>query len=239
MAPFDRAKKPYSRPSSRAGDGAWQHDLHEKAAPAPHRSLAVNQALDENNRIMVKNLHYELTPKDLMSVFGNVGTLVREPQIRYDRSGRSSGVAIITYETPEEASQAIARFNGATANGQMMTVEYAPIPTKPKRRSVSAPTSLIDRISKPPLLERLGDSKKTAEPTAPRKPRGGGPTRTKGMRPPRPGPKKPKTAEELDKELDSFMHDDPKPKSAGKEGEVAVTTSPSQTRADEDVEMAT
>jgi hypothetical protein len=35
------------------------------------------------------------------------------------------------------------------------------------------------------------------------------------------------------------MHDDPKPKPAGKEGEVAVTTSPSQTRADEDVEMAT
>jgi THO complex subunit 4 len=59
------------------------------------------------------------------------------------------------------------------------------------------------------------------------------------MRPPRPGPKKPKTAEELDKELDSFMHDDPKPKPAGKEGEVAVTTPPSQTRADEDVEMAT
>ena len=47
---------------------------------------------------MVTNLHYELTPKDLMvcgglliieyyslyvqSVFGNVGTLVREPLIR-------------------------------------------------------------------------------------------------------------------------------------------------------------
>jgi len=188
---------------------------------------------------MVTNLHYELTPKDLMSVFGNVGTLVREPLIRYDRSGRSSGVAIITYETPEEASRAIARFNGATANGQMMTVEYAPIPTKPKRRAVSAPTSLIDRISKPPLLDRLGESKKNSESTAPRKPRGGGPTRTKGARPPRPGPKKPKTAEELDKELDSFMNDDDsKPRPAGKESEVAATTS-SQTGVDGDVEMAT
>jgi len=139
---------------------------------------------------MVTNLHYELTPKDLMSVFGNVGTLVREPLIRYDRSGRSSGVAFVTYETPEEASKAIARFNGATANGQMMTVEYAPIPTKPKRRTVSAPTSLIDRISKPPLLERLGDSKKASEPTASRKTQGGGPIRAKGARPPRPDRKK-------------------------------------------------
>ena len=48
-----------------------------------------------------------------------------------------------------------------------MTVEYASTPTKPKRRAVSAPTSLIDRISKPPVLERLGDSKKTPESTAP------------------------------------------------------------------------
>jgi len=158
--------------------------------------------------------------------------------LKYDRSGRSSGVAIITYETPEEASRAISRFNGATANAQMMTVEYAPIPTKPKRRAVSAPTSLIDRISKPPLLERLGESKKTLEPTAPRKPRGGGPTRTRGARPPRPGPQKPKTAEELDKELDSFMNDDSKPGPAGKEGEAAATTSSSQTGVDGDVEMA-
>jgi len=238
MAPFDKSKKPYSRPASRPVDGAWQHDLHEKAAPAPRKPPVSNQIQDENSRIMVTNLHYELTPKDLMSVFGNVGTLVREPLIRYDRSGRSSGVAIITYETPEEASRAISRFNGATANGQMMTVEYAPIPTKPKRRAVSAPASLIDRISKPPLLERLGESKKTPESIAPRKPRGGGPIRTKGTRPPRPGPKKQKTAEELDQELDSFMKDDSKPKSAGKEGEAAVTSS-SQIGVDGDVEMAT
>ena len=48
-----------------------------------------------------------------------------------------------------------------------MAVGYAPIPTKPKRHSVSGPTSLIDRISKPPLLERLGESKKAPESTAP------------------------------------------------------------------------
>lgn len=35
------------------------------------------------------------------------------------------------------------------------------------------------------------------------------------------------------------MHDDPKPKPAGKEGEPAVTASSSQIGADGDVEMAT
>jgi len=46
--------------------GAWQHDLHEKAGPTPHKPAVSNQAQDETNRIMVTNLHYELTPKDLM-----------------------------------------------------------------------------------------------------------------------------------------------------------------------------
>jgi THO complex subunit 4 len=70
-----------------------------------------------------------------------------------------------------------------------------------------------------------------------RKPRGGGPVRTKGARQPRPRPKKPKTAEELDKELDSFMNDDDsKPKPAGKEAEPAADVV--QTGADGDVEMA-
>jgi len=72
-----------------------------------------------------------------------------------------------------------------------------------------------------------------------RKPRGGGPVRTRGARQPRPGPKKPKTAEELDKELDSFMNDDAKPRPTGKESEVVATTSSSQTGVDGDVEMAT
>jgi THO complex subunit 4 len=70
-----------------------------------------------------------------------------------------------------------------------------------------------------------------------RKPQGGGPIRTKSARPSRPGRKRPKTAEELDKELDSFMNDDSKPNSARKEGE--NVTSSTQLRADGDVEMAT
>lgn len=71
-----------------------------------------------------------------------------------------------------------------------------------------------------------------------RKPQGGGPIRTKGARPSRPGRKKPKTAEELDKELDSFMNDDDsKPDSGRKEGE--NVTSSTQLRVDGDVEMAT
>jgi hypothetical protein len=45
--------------------------------------------------------------------------------LKYDRSGRSSGIAVITYELPDEAARAIAQYNGATANG------ISPSPYKP------------------------------------------------------------------------------------------------------------
>lgn len=43
-----------------------------------------------------------------------------EPEIRflkYDRSGRSSGVGIVSFETPEQAAQAKTQFNGKIAKG--------------------------------------------------------------------------------------------------------------------------
>jgi len=87
-------------------------------------------------------------------------------------------------------------------------------PPRAPRRAVSAPTtaSLINRIEKPPLVERIShDDSGMKVPSAPR---GftGGPVRNRpsrganGARPPR-GPRKVKTAEELDNELDAFMGD--------------------------------
>ena len=149
-----------------------------------------------------------------------------------------------------------------------MTVEYdkAPLPgqQRQKRRVASAPASLINRIQKPPLLERLGNSKPPASSNRvyvcmitksasghdlrlySRKAQELGPIRTKSARTARPGPKKPKTAEELDQELDSFMKDDTKA-SATKTAEASLnggiapaenTLSTAQVTVDVDVEMS-
>lgn len=39
--------------------------------------------------------------------------------MRYDRAGRSEGLAYVTYEHPEDARQAIRDFDGANANGEL------------------------------------------------------------------------------------------------------------------------
>ncbi|KAF9458992.1 hypothetical protein BDZ94DRAFT_1291802 [Collybia nuda] len=206
------ARKPYNRPSPRGdADGQW---LHDKAPTGPRINAngtgrprhAVVPASAINTRLAVSNLHYEITPKDLTAIFGQIGTLVREPLIRYDRSGRSSGTAIIAFETPAEATRAKKQFNGILAKGQPMSIEFD-TPPPHARRSASAPV-LLNRIQKLPLLDRL--SRDDVHVKTPSGPRGGvGPVRS---RPPRAGgaragPKKPKTAEELDKELDAFMGD--------------------------------
>ena len=112
-----------------------------------------------------------------------------------------------------------------------MSISFYSAPKAP-RRAASAPTttSLLNRIEKPPLAERLSRLESTEKP-----PSGpcvtfyflnaqsrpfyrrtlSGPARSKPARgaqkatpksAPK-GPKKPKTAEELDKELDAFMGD--------------------------------
>ncbi|KAJ7031956.1 hypothetical protein C8F04DRAFT_1108722 [Mycena alexandri] len=223
MASFrsDRtARKPYSRPAPRGNiDAQWVHDMadgnknHAPRSPAGPRSPG---GAGPSTRLVVTNLHYEISPKDLTAIFGQIGTLVSEPQIRYDRSGRSSGMANVSFETIAEATRARKQFDGILARGQPMSVAFdAGPPRQPRARASSAPTtaSLLNRIQKAPLLERLGGAK---DDSALRGPRTTGPIRTPRTtrKPARGGkdaapkkPKGPKTAEELDNELDAFMVD--------------------------------
>jgi THO complex subunit 4 len=105
---------------------------------------------------------------------------------KYDRSGRSSGIAIISFESPMEATRAKRQFDGILAKGkhpacflltdlsswcravecllsvwtgQPISIIYDNTPTpaaRGARRAASAPSSLLQRIQKAPLLERLG-----------------------------------------------------------------------------------
>ncbi|KAF8437999.1 hypothetical protein L210DRAFT_3545179 [Boletus edulis BED1] len=160
--------------------------------------------------------------------------------LKYDRSGRSSGVAIISYEKPAEASRAKKEYEGKLAKGQPMEITFDSAP--PRRvRSASMPglstASLLNRIERPSLAERLGSGEdvkqSTAGPIRARAPRSARlvvAPRSRVNRPTRP---KVKTAEELDRELDVFMADDGKDAPADPESKVVEPVA-----APQDVEMA-
>ncbi|KAI0290736.1 hypothetical protein B0F90DRAFT_1739706 [Multifurca ochricompacta] len=190
MAPFKSSGK--STAKSRASDDTvWVHD---RAPGAPRNAT--------HNKLMITNLHYEITPKDLTAIFGQIGTLVREPFIRYDRSGRSSGVAIITFETLAEATRAKKQLDG-----QPISIEF----DQGGPRHARAPaSSLLSRIQKPPLLNRLSQAQNDAKASLIQSKRvssirgrgrgpGTGPARGRISTP------LPKSAAELDSELDAFM----------------------------------
>ncbi|KAG2064348.1 hypothetical protein BDR04DRAFT_1137409 [Suillus decipiens] len=201
MAPIrsERQKKPYSRP--RGSDGQWAHDR------APLQSARANAPANTGSttKLIVSNLHYEITPKDLVSIFGQIGTLVREPLIRYDRSGRSSGVAVVSFETPLQATRAKRQFEGKLAKGQPMEIAFDVAPSRT--------TSLLSRIERPSLAERLsgGAGLKQqggagmARTRQPRSARAASSSKTKASKPVR---SRTPTAEQLDQELDVFMADD-------------------------------
>lgn len=56
----------------------------------------------------------------LQELFRRIGS-VAKLQLRYDRAGRSMGIAFVTYESQEDASEAIKQFDGANANGESLS----------------------------------------------------------------------------------------------------------------------
>ncbi|PGH13530.1 hypothetical protein AJ80_06280 [Polytolypa hystricis UAMH7299] len=101
-------------------------------------------------KIRVTNLHYDLTENDLEDLFTRIGP-VTALSLRYDRAGRSEGVAFVTYKRLADAQTAIREFDGANAKGQPIQLtlvasgkrnpfDYA---EKPKG------SSLFDRIERP------------------------------------------------------------------------------------------
>ncbi|KAJ3726577.1 hypothetical protein EV361DRAFT_272849 [Lentinula raphanica] len=246
--------KPYSRPPRGDLNSQWLHDKAPgtKTSNGDAQPRGPSDATEQGRtKLLVSNLHYEVTPKDLIAIFGQIGTLVREPIIRYDRSGRSLGIAIVQYETAAEATKGKKTFDGVLAKGQPMTIAYDTSGPRQTRRAVSAPqSSLISRIQKGPLADRLAsDDIQLKEFSGP------GPTRTKTSRrggrgtargggasqrsePRTKTPKQPKTADELDKELDAFMGDAESGGASAAGGGVPVADPAVGAVAEQDVEMA-
>lgn len=54
--------------------------------------------------------------RDVKELFKRIGPVVKL-QLKYDRAGRSEGTAFVTYETKQDAAEAIRQFDGANANG--------------------------------------------------------------------------------------------------------------------------
>ncbi|KAI1503672.1 hypothetical protein F5X99DRAFT_87419 [Biscogniauxia marginata] len=208
-----------NRDDSRGVDSDWVHDKFEDTGshnrprnPRRRRSPEPYQE-SRGTKVKVENLHWDLSQDDL------------EVELLYDRAGRSEGVAFVTYERREDATQAIREFDGANAKGQPIRLtimasaprrnpfDTAYMPGRPLADRITRPRSLspndrgIDRYvpggggsrSRSPMPRRRGGRR----PGVRREGGGGaqsdrGPTGRDGRRPK-------KTQEELDAEMDDYF----------------------------------
>src|ERR1700710_694468 len=98
-----------------------------------------------------RTCHKTNDPQDLFQRIAPV----QDAKLRYDRAGRSEGVAFVTYEQVADARAAIREFDGANAKGQPIKLTLIPLPRRdnPFDR-VENPKSLFDRIEAPASRSR-------------------------------------------------------------------------------------
>ena len=76
-------------------------------------------------KLYVGNLSYDVTDRDLQSLFEPHGT-VQSAQVIMDRdTGRSKGFGFVEMNSDQEAQAAIAALHGQESNGRALTVSEA------------------------------------------------------------------------------------------------------------------
>lgn len=85
-------------------------------------------------KLFVGNLSWDTSKDILESTFAEYGTLTDVALITDRMSGRSKGIAFVTFETEEEATAAIEALNGFELDGREIIVNVAR-PRQPRDNS--------------------------------------------------------------------------------------------------------
>ncbi|RPB24337.1 hypothetical protein L211DRAFT_857301 [Terfezia boudieri ATCC MYA-4762] len=138
----------------RAGSGgAWVHDRYDEDQWKPRTRLTSNLRNRPPGaaRLRVENLHYELGQEDLTSLFNRIAPTL-SVQLKYDRAGRSEGIAYVTYERERDARHAIDEFDGANAHGQPIRLSIISSSAASFASNPNVGRSLFERVERPRSL---------------------------------------------------------------------------------------
>ncbi|KAF8940461.1 hypothetical protein EDD21DRAFT_367735 [Dissophora ornata] len=152
---------PYSRNTP---EDRWTHDKFDESN---QRSSSGGRGGDRNNgnraqggeanaKIIVENLHYAVTLEDIKELFDTHAGPVKFAEVKYDPSGRSTGVATILFKTPADAATAIKKLHGIALDGQPMKITFAPLP--PNRTQDRRSGGPSKEAPKRDVFSRLGSS---------------------------------------------------------------------------------
>ncbi|KAJ3343911.1 hypothetical protein HDU93_005194 [Gonapodya sp. JEL0774] len=180
---------------------ARQQALNPIAKPPAAVKAVQKQVAAQGSKIAIRNLNSSVTESDLRELCTQFSP-VKSVAMLYDKNGRSSGSAEITFHSAEAAKAVAQQFHGVPLDGKPMKVIIlpivAPVPVK-------VPTPKPAHAA-PAAGPRGGKTRGVAPPVRGAITAG---QATRGGRGGRGGKKaeKPKTKEDLDMELDQFLKD--------------------------------
>lgn len=144
------------------------------------------------SKIQISNLNHNVTQKDVFELFNTIGP-VKSAVLNFDEKGRSKGTATVIFKRNGDASKAWKEYNQRTLDNRVMHIELL---VDPAMLAQATPIAHAPSAG----AQRNGPGRRGGS-------RGGRGAR--GGRGGRGGARStPKTAEELDAEMDSYMKDE-------------------------------
>ncbi|XP_059307343.1 THO complex subunit 4D-like isoform X3 [Lycium ferocissimum] len=197
----------------------WQNGLFEDSL----RAAGLSSVLESGTKVYVFNLDIGVTNEDIRELFSEIGELVRYA-IHYDKNGCPIGAAEVVFARRSDAFQALKRYNNVQLDGKPMKIEVVgsnpEIPMSAHVNVVGGTNRRRTVVMAPggPARGRGGTTSFTGRGfsqrgrggfrNAPGRGRGGGGGRGRGRGRGGRGSNRgvEKSAEDLDKELDSYYH---------------------------------
>lgn len=171
MSTFD---DPEARRKALEGEARWTHDKFRGRPQERWRSGDLHAPSALGTKLVLSNLHYDVSEEDLRELFSSCGEVARV-KIIFDASGRSMGSAWVVMPSVEEAKKAQKSFEGVALDGQEMRIELvAPrvAGSKPPRQALG------ERVLKSGVVAIVGQRADDA--AGSERPRLGGKARGRG-----------------------------------------------------------
>jgi len=111
-----------------ADDSVWKHDLFENEGKAEEITRRTPRernvsTINLGAKVRITNLNYNIMEQDLKRFLNPIGEIERI-SIHYDRTGRSKGVADVTFSRQSDAEKCIREFNGKTLENRDLKIFF-------------------------------------------------------------------------------------------------------------------
>lgn len=119
-----------------------------------------------SDTVFVSNLPWATTDQDLYELFQSVGK-VKQAEIKYDHTGRSSGAGVVKFDTPASAQIAIEKLTAYVYGKRPLSLSFVKYPADSTANTITVPTTAPVQSTEATAPSPVPVPAETAAPPAP------------------------------------------------------------------------